>query len=468
MADKKFDVVVIGSGPGGYVCAIRAAQLGLKTAIVERENLGGICLNWGCIPTKALLKTAEMYTDMTKRAEDFGFSKVKAPDFDMKKLIGRSRDVAGKLSGGVQFLMKKNKIEVITGEGRFVEPGKLGLFDGDKQTDTIEAKDFVIATGARAREIPGVLEADGKNIWTYRHAMTPEKMPKSLLVIGAGAIGIEFASFYNAFGVDVTVVEAQDRVLPIEDAEISKVAAKEFKAHGMKLLTKASVKSLKSTKSGTEAVVEVNGKEETIKTEKTLIAIGVAGNVENLGLDKIGVEAERGQIKVDANYRTVAKGVWAIGDVIGAPWLAHVASHEGVLCAEAIAGKNPHAMDYGNIPGCTYCHPQVGSVGLTEEAAKAEGYDIKVGRYNYQANGKAIAIGEPTGLVKTIFDKKTGALLGAHIVGADATEMVTTFVLGRSMEVTEEDFMHACLPHPTLSEMIAESVLDSEGRALNA
>lgn len=468
MADKKFDVVVIGSGPGGYVCAIRAAQLGLKTAIVERENLGGICLNWGCIPTKALLKTAEMYTDMTKRAEDFGFSKVKAPEFDMKKLIGRSRDVAGKLSGGVQYLMKKNKIEVITGEGRFVEPGKLGLFDGDKQTDTIEAKDFVIATGARAREIPGVLEADGKNIWTYRHAMTPEKMPKSLLVIGAGAIGIEFASFYNAFGVDVTVVEAQDRVLPVEDAEISKIAAKEFKAHGMKLLTKSSVKSLKSTKSGTEAVVEVNGKEETIKTEKTLIAIGVAGNVENLGLENIGVETERGQVKVDANYRTVAKGVWAIGDVIGAPWLAHVASHEGVICAEAIAGKNPHAMDYGNIPGCTYCHPQVGSVGLTEDAAKAEGYDIKVGRYNYQANGKAIAIGEPTGLVKTIFDKKTGALLGAHIVGADATEMVSTFVLGRSMEVTEEDFMHACLPHPTLSEMIAESVLDSEGRALNA
>lgn len=468
MADKKFDVVVIGSGPGGYVCAIRAAQLGLKTAIVERENLGGICLNWGCIPTKALLKASEMYTDMTQRAEEFGFSKVKAPEIDVKKLIGRSRDVAGKLSGGVNFLMKKNKIEVITGEGRFVEPGKLGVFSGNKQVETIESANFVIATGARAREIPGVLEADGKNIWTYRHAMTPEKMPKSLLVIGAGAIGIEFASFYNAFGVEVTVVEAQDRVLPIEDAEISKIAAKSFKDQGMNLLTKASVKSLKATKDGTEAVIEVAGKEQTVKAEKTLIAIGVAGNVENLGLDKIGLTPERGQIKVDANYRTVAKGVWAIGDVIGAPWLAHVASHEGILCAEAMAGKNPHAMDYGNIPGCTYCHPQVGSVGLTEDAAKAKGYDVKVGRFNYQANGKAIAIGEAHGLVKTVFDKKTGALLGAHIVGADATEMVTTFVLGRSMEVTEEDFMHACLPHPTLSEMIAESVLDSEGRALNA
>lgn len=468
MAEKKFDVVVIGSGPGGYVCAIRAAQLGLKTAIVERENLGGICLNWGCIPTKALLKTAEMYTDMTKRAEEFGFSKVKAPEVDVKKVIGRSRDVAGKLSGGVQFLMKKNKIEVITGEGRFVAPGKLGVFDGKKQVETIEAENFVIATGARAREIPGVLEADGKNIWTYRHAMTPEKMPKSLLVIGAGAIGIEFASFYNAFGVEVTVVEAQDRVLPIEDAEISKLAAKAFKDHGMKLLTKASVKSLKSTASGTEAVVEVGGKEETIKAEKTLIAIGVAGNVENLGLEAVGITPERGTIKVDANYRTIAKGVWAIGDIIGAPWLAHVASHEGVICAEAIAGKNPHHMDYANIPGCTYCHPQVGSVGLTEEAAKEQGYDVKVGRYNYQANGKAIAIGEPSGLVKTVFDKKTGALLGAHIIGADATEMISTFVLGRSMEVTEEDFFRTCLPHPTLSEMMAESALDSEGRALNA
>lgn len=468
MTEKKFDVVVIGSGPGGYICAIRAAQLGLKTAIVERENLGGICLNWGCIPTKALLKASEMYADMTKHAADFGFTQTKTPAIDVKKLIGRSRDVAGKLSGGVQFLMKKNKIEVIKGDGRFLAQGKLGVFDGSKQIETLEAENFVIATGARAREIKGVLEADGQNIWTYRHAMTPEKMPKSLLVIGAGAIGIEFASFYNAFGVDVTVVETQDRVLPVEDAEISKLAAKAFKDQGMTLLTKASVKSLKATKDGTEAVVDVGGKTETIKAEKTLIAIGVAGNIENLGLENIGITPDRGQIKVDANYRTVAKGVWAIGDVIGAPWLAHVASHEGVICAEAMAGKNTHPMDYGNIPGCTYCHPQVASVGLTEAAAKQQGYDVKIGRFNYQANGKAIAIGEASGLVKTIFDRKTGALLGAHIIGADATEMISTFVLGRSMEVTEEDFFRTCLPHPTLSEMLGESALDAEGRALNA
>ncbi len=468
MADTKFDVVVIGSGPGGYICAIRAAQLGLKTAIVERESLGGICLNWGCIPTKALLRTSEMYRDMTEHAADFGFTKIQKPTFDMKKLIGRSRDVAGKLSAGVAYLMKKNKIEVITGEGKFIAPDELGIFKNGKKQQAIKADNFVVATGARAKEIKGVLEKDGKNIWTYREAMTPSAMPKSLLVIGAGAIGIEFASFYSAFGVEVTVVEAQDRILPVEDHEISKLAGKSFADRGVKLLTSSGVKTLKSTKTGVEATVEVNGKAQKIKAEKALIAIGVAGNVENLGLEEIGVRVERGQVVVDSNYRTGAKGIWAIGDIIGSPWLAHVASHEGVICAEAIAGKNPHKMDYGNIPGCTYCSPQVSSVGLTEEAAKQQGYELKIGRFNYQANGKALAIGEGTGLVKTIFDAKTGELLGAHIIGAEATEMISTFVLGRSLEVTEEDFFNTCLPHPTLSEMMGESVLDSVGRGLNS
>lgn len=466
--EKKFDTVIVGSGPGGYVCAIRAAQLGQKVAIVEREELGGICLNWGCIPTKALLKTSEMYLDMTQHAEDFGFTKVQKPDFDVKKLIGRSRNVAGKLAKGVEFLMKKNKIEVIKGEGRFKKQGELGVFDNKKQIHTIHAENFVIATGARAREVPGVMEADGKNIWTYRAAMVPEKMPKSLVVIGAGAIGIEFASFYRAFGVEVTVIEAQDRILPVEDKEISDLAAKAFTDRGVKLMTGASVQELKSTKTGISAKVKADGKTQTLKADKALIAIGVVGNTENLGLEDIGVKIERGDIQVDSNYRTGAGGVWAIGDVIGTPWLAHVASHEGIICAEAMAGKNPHKMDYGNIPACTYCHPQVASVGLTEAQAKGEGYDVRVGRFNYQANGKAIAIGEEYGLVKTVFDQKTGALLGAHIIGADATEMISTFVLGRSMEVTEEDFFNTCLPHPTLSEMMGESVLDSAERVLHA
>ena len=470
--EKKFDVVIIGSGPGGYVCAIRAAQLGKKVAIVERENLGGICLNWGCIPTKALLKTSEMYMDMTKKAADFGFTKVQTPEFDMKKLIGRSRDVAGKLAGGVEYLMKKNSIEVIKGEGRFTAQGELTVFDGKKEKHKVEADDFVIATGARAREIPGVLETDDKNIWTYRHAMTPEKMPTSIIIIGGGAIGIEFASFYAAFGVNVTVVEAQDRILPVEDEEISKLASKSFRDRGIELITSASVKELHSTKTGASAKIDKGGKEELRKAEKALIAIGVQGNTENLGLEDIGVKVERGEIQVDGHYRTGAGGVWAIGDVIGTPWLAHVASHEGIHCAEAIAGKNPDPMDYGNVPGCTYCYPQVASVGMTEaqakSQAKSEGGDIKVGRFNYQANGKAIAAGEDFGLVKTIFDSRTGALLGAHIIGADATEMISTFVLGRSVEVTEQDFINTCLPHPTLSEMMGESVLDSAERVLHA
>jgi dihydrolipoamide dehydrogenase len=464
---KTFDTVVIGGGPGGYVCAIRAAQLGQKVAVIERENLGGICLNWGCIPTKALLKTAEAYHLMTHGAESLGL-KAEKVSFDVEKLIGRSRNVAGKLSKGVGFLMKKNKVEVIEGAATFTAKNTLEVTKDGKVVDTVTAKNIVIATGARARTIPGVLEADGKNIWTYREAMVPTAMPASLLVIGAGAIGVEFASFYNAFGVKVTIVEAVDRLVPVEDADISKVVEKSFAKRGIEVLTNAKVLGLKSGAKGVAATLEVAGKKDERTFDKVLLAIGVTGNVEGLGLEKIGVKTDKGMVIVDDLYRTNVPGVWAIGDVAGAPWLAHVASHEGVICAEAIGGKNPHPMRYDNIPGCTYCTPQIGSVGMTEAQAKAKGHAVKVGRFNYQANGKALAIGEDEGLVKTVFDAKTGEFLGAHIVGAEATEMISTFVVARQMEATEEDFIHSCLPHPTLSEMIGESVLDSQGRVINA
>lgn len=467
MADKSFDVVVIGGGPGGYVCAIRAAQLGLKVAVVEREHLGGICLNWGCIPTKALLKASELYHNMTKGAEAFGI-KAEKVTVDPEKIIGRSRDIASKLSKGVGFLMKKNKIEVIDGQGTFADRNTLKVTKDGKDVATVTAKNFVLATGARAREIPGVLEADGKMVWTYKEAMTPKAFPKSLLVIGAGAIGIEFASFYAEFGTKVTVVEAQDRILPVEDAEISKRLEKSLTKRGIELKTNAKVLGLKTGKADVTASLELDGKKTDEKFERVLLAVGVTGNVENLGLEQMGVSIERGAVKVDKLYRTGVPGIWAIGDVIGAPWLAHVSSHEGVICAEAIAGKNPHVMDYSNVPGCTYCMPQVASVGLTEAAAKEQGHEVKVGRFDYQANGKALAIGEAEGLVKTVFDAKTGELLGAHIIGAEATEMITTFMVGRHLEATEESLAEACFPHPTLSEMLHESILDSDGRALNA
>lgn len=463
---KQYDVVVIGGGPGGYVAAIRASQLGLKVAVVEKENLGGICLNWGCIPTKALLKASEIYATIQKAA-DFGIE-TKPATVNVKKLIERSRDVAGGLNKGVGFLMKKNGVDVFMGHGKFKGVNALEVALSTGETESLLFKNAIIATGARAREIPGVLEADGKNVWTYRHAMTPEALPKSLLVIGSGAIGIEFANFYNTLGTDVHVVEALDRILPVEDAEVSKFAEKSFKKKGMKIDTSAKVLSLKSGKNEVEVLLELNGKTTSNKYEKVLLAIGVQGNVEGLGIDTIGLQHERGIISVNASYETSVKGIYAIGDIIGRQQLAHVASHEGVICAEAIAGKNPHAMNYENIPGCTYSTPQIGSVGLTEAKAKERGYNVKVGRFSYEANGKALASGEAEGFVKTVFDANTGELLGAHIIGAEATEMVTTFVLGKHMECTESDIIHACLPHPTLSEMIGESVLDSEGRALNA
>ncbi|MBI1362854.1 MAG: dihydrolipoyl dehydrogenase [Proteobacteria bacterium] len=467
MADKSFDVVVIGGGPGGYVCAIRAAQLGQKVAVVEREHLGGICLNWGCIPTKALLKASELHHAMTGGAEAFGL-KAEKVSVDPEKIIGRSRDVAGKLSKGVGFLMKKNKIEVIEGHATFTGRDSIKVTKDGKDVATVSAKNFVVATGARAREIPGVLEADGKLVWTYREAMTPKTFPKSMLVIGAGAIGIEFATFYAEFGTKVTVVEAQNRILPVEDEEISKRLEKTLAKRGLDIKTQAKVLGLKHGKNDVTVTLEVDGKQVEQTVERVLLAIGVTGNVENLGLESIGVAVERGAIKVDGLYRTGVPGIWAIGDVVGAPWLAHVASHEGVICAEAIAGKNPHAMDYGNVPGCTYCMPQVASVGLTEKAAIEKGHTVKVGRYDYQANGKALAIGEPDGMVKTVFDAKTGELLGAHIIGAEATEMISTFLVARHLEATEESLAEACFPHPTLSEMMHESVLDSDKRALNA
>lgn len=461
---QNFDTVVIGGGPGGYVAAIRAAQLGQKVAVIEREHLGGVCLNWGCIPTKALLKASEMYHNFSKAAE-FGIIHNGAT-VDIKKLIKRSRDVAGGLNKGVGFLMKKNKITVIEGEASFKNPTTLTV--KGKKSEEVTFKNAIIATGARAKQIPGILESDGKNIWTYKEAMSPDAQPKSLLVIGSGAIGVEFASFYNAIGTKVTLVETLSRIVPAEDEEVSAMAEKALAKEGIEIITGALAGNLDSGKKGVSAIIKKDGKEDKRKFDKVLLAIGVQGNVEGLGLEGIGVKVEQGAVKVDEFYRTGVPGIYAIGDVAGAPWLAHVASHEGVIAAEFIAGETPHPMDYGNIPGCTYCTPQIGSVGMTEAQAKDAGHNIKVGRFNYQANGKALATGEAEGMVKTIFDQNTGELLGAHIIGAEATEMVTTFVLGKHMEATEEDFIHACLPHPTLSEMIGESVLDSEGRTLNA
>lgn len=458
----RFDVVVVGAGPGGYVAAIRAAQLGLKVAIVERDALGGVCLNWGCIPTKALLKAAELKRAVAHAAE-FGL-KVTDEGLDFGRIIQRSREVADKLSKGVAFLMKKNKIEVLKGTAVFTNATTLKV-DGKE----VAFGHAIIATGARAKQIAGVLEADGTHIWTAREAMVPAELPASLLIVGGGAIGVEFASFYNALGTQVTLVEAQERIVPAEDEEISKLLRKELEAQGMRIETSAKLEGLKAGKGKVSAIL--NGKGEVF--DRAILAIGVVGNVEGLGLEAAKVVVDKGAIKVNAMYQTSVPTVYAIGDVIGAPWLAHVASHEGVIAAEHIAHvvkktAKPHGMDYGNIPGCTYCTPQVASTGMSEAAAKTKGRQVKVGRYNYQANGKAQALGEPNGLVKTIFDAKTGELLGAHIIGAEATEMIATFVLGKHVEAVEEDFFHACLPHPTLSEMIMESVLDSEGRALNA
>lgn len=466
MTSQSFDVVVVGGGPGGYVAAIRAAQLGLKTAVIEREHLGGICLNWGCIPTKALLRSSEIYHTL-QNLDAYGLSADNI-SFDLAKVVKRSRGVAGQLSRGIAGLMKKNKITVLDGQGKLAGLGKLTVEKDGKKVADVEAKHIILATGARARELPH-LKADGKLVWTYKHAMTPEKMPKSLLVIGSGAIGIEFASFYNDMGAEVTVVEMLDRVLPVEDAEISDFAAKSFKKQGMKLLTSASVSKLeKGADSVTCTIDGKDGKSEKITVDRVILAIGITGNVEGIGLEQVGVQVEKGHVVTDQWGATSAKGIYAIGDLTGAPWLAHKASHEGVICVEKIAGvKDVHPLDKGNIPGCTYCRPQVASVGMTEAAAKAKGHELKVGRFPYVGNGKAIALGEPEGLIKTIFDAKTGELLGAHLIGAEVTELIQGYTIARTLETTEAELMHTVFPHPTLSEMMHESVLDAYGRVIH-
>jgi dihydrolipoamide dehydrogenase len=464
MAAREFDVVVIGAGPGGYVAAIRASQLGLKTAIIEREHMGGICLNWGCIPTKAMLRSSEVF-HLMHRAKEFGL-KAEGIDYDIDAVVKRSRGVAKQLSSGVAHLMKKNKIDVVMGEATMPAKGKV-LVKTEKGTEELAAKNIILATGARARELPG-LEADGDLVWTYKHALSPPHMPKKLLVIGSGAIGIEFASFYNTLGADTTVVEVMDRILPVEDAEISGFAKKSFAKQGMKIMEKATVKQLDRGKGKVTAHIEIGGKVEKQEFDTVISAVGIVGNVEGLGLEALGVKVDRTHVVTDAFCRTDVEGLFAIGDIAGAPWLAHKASHEGVMVAELIAGKNNvHPVKPESIAGCTYCHPQVASVGYSEAKAKELGYDIKVGRFPFIGNGKAIALGEQEGLVKTIFDAKTGELLGAHMVGAEVTEMIQGYVVGRTLETTEEDLMNTVFPHPTISEAMHESVLDAYDRVIH-
>ncbi len=461
---QTFDVVVIGAGPGGYVAAIRAAQLGQKVAIIEREHLGGICLNWGCIPTKALLRSAEVF-HLMHRAKEFGL-KVEGASFDLDAVVARSRGVAKQLSSGIGHLMKKNKVTVFMGAATLPKQGVVAV-KTDKGSEELTAKAIILATGARARELPG-LEADGDLVWTYKHALQPKRMPKRLLVIGSGAIGIEFASFFHTLGADTTVVEVMDRILPVEDAEISAFAKKSFVKQGMKIMEKAAVKKLdRKPGVGVTAHIEVNGKIETQDFDTVISAVGIVGNVENLGLEALGVKIDRTHVVTDEYCRTGVPGLYAIGDIAGAPWLAHKASHEGVMVAELIAGGHPHPIKPNSIAGCTYCHPQVASVGLTEQKAKDAGYQIKVGRFPFIGNGKAIALGESEGMIKTVFDAKTGELLGAHMVGAEVTELIQGYVVGRSLETTEEDLMNTVFPHPTLSEMMHEAVLDAYGRALH-
>ncbi|MBK1866532.1 dihydrolipoyl dehydrogenase [Aestuariivirga sp. YIM B02566] len=478
MADTEFDIIIIGSGPGGYVTAIRAAQLGFKTAIVEREHLGGICLNWGCIPTKALLRSAEIYHYM-QHAKDYGLSADNV-GFDAKAVVQRSRAVSGRLNMGVGGLLKKNKVQVIWGEAKLGKAGEVIVANTTKApmqpqhtpprgtigAGTYKAKHVIIATGARPRVLPG-LEPDGKLVWTYFEAMVPPEMPKSLLVVGSGAIGIEFASFYQAMGVDVTVVEIVDQIMPVEDAEIAKIAQKQLEKRGLKIKTGAKVTALKKSDNAVTATIEQGGAKSDLTVDRVISAVGVVGNIENLGLEALGVKTEKGCIVIDGYGRTNVPGLYAIGDVAGPPMLAHKAEHEGVICVEKIKGLDAHPMDKNKIPGCTYCHPQVASVGLTEAKAKAAGHEVKIGRFPFLANGKAIALGEDQGLIKTIFDAKTGQLLGAHMVGAEVTELIQGFVIAMSLETTEEELIHSVFPHPTLSEMMHESVLDAYGRVIH-
>ena len=465
MADTSFDIVILGGGPGGYVAAIRAAQLGMKTAVVEREHMGGICLNWGCIPTKALLRTSEVY-GLIKHADSFGLS-VKDVSFDVKKIVERSRKVANQLSNGVSGLMKKNKITVFDGTAKLAGSGKVAVALKDKTNTTLTYKNLIIATGARARQLPG-LETDGKLIWSYKEAMVPPEFPKSLLVIGSGAIGIEFASFYRTMGAEVTVCEVLPRILPVEDEDVSAFAKRAFEKQGMKILTSATVSNLKKGANNVTATITVGGKSQEITVERVISAVGIVGNVENLGLEGTKVKVEKTHIVIDQWGFTGEPNVYAIGDVAGPPWLAHKAMHEGVLVVEKIAGvKGVHPMKTENIPGCTYCQPQVASIGLTEAAAKAKGLQIKVGKFPFIGNGKAIALGEAEGFVKTIFDAKTGELLGAHMIGAEVTELIQGYSIAKTLETTEAELMATVFPHPTLSEMMHESVLAAYGRTLH-
>jgi dihydrolipoamide dehydrogenase len=472
MADTSFDIIVIGSGPGGYVTAIRAAQLGFKTAIIERDFLGGICSNWGCIPTKALLRSAEIFHYM-QHAKDYGLSAEKV-SFDPAAVIKRSRGVAGRMNSGVAFLMKKNKVPVIWGEAVIDAPGKITVKaskteapKGSLGPGSYQAKHIIVATGARPRVLPGI-EPDKKLVWTYFEAMNPDKMPKSLLVVGSGAIGVEFASFYRTMGAEVTIVEVLPQILPVEDAEIAAFARKQFEKQGIKIITGAKVTKLdKKGDSVTATIDDGKGGTQQMTVDRVISAVGVVGNVENLGLEKLGVKTDRGTIVIDGYCKTNVPGIYAIGDVAGPPMLAHKAEHEGVICVEAIKGMKPHAMDKNLIPGCTYCHPQVASVGLTEARAKEEKREVRVGKFPFVGNGKAIALGEDQGLVKVIFDKKTGALLGAHMVGAEVTELIQGYVVAMNLETTEEELMHTIFPHPTISETMKEAVLDAYGRVLN-
>jgi dihydrolipoamide dehydrogenase len=463
MATRTFDMIVIGAGPGGYVAAIRGAQLGKKVVIVEREHLGGICLNWGCIPTKALLRSAEVF-HLMHRAKEFGLS-VQGASFDFDAIIKRSRGVAKQLSSGIGHLMKKNKIEVVMGTAVLAGKGRVKVTT-DKGEEELQAPAIVLATGARSRSLPG-LEPDGDLVWNYKNALQPPRMPKELLVIGSGAIGIEFASFFNTLGAKTTVVEVMDRILPVEDAEISAFAKKQFVKQGMTILEKATVKQLDRGQGKVTAHIEAGGKTETRDFDTVISAVGIVGNVEDLGLEALGVKVERTHVVTDEFCRTSVEGLYAIGDVAGAPWLAHKASHEGVMVAEMIAGQHVHPIKPGAIAGCTYCHPQVASVGYTEARAKEVGHEVRVGRFPFIGNGKAIALGEPEGFVKTVFDAKTGELLGAHMVGAEVTELIQGYIVGRTLETTEAELMETVFPHPTLSEMMHESVLDAYGRALH-
>ena len=478
MADT-YDVIIIGAGTGGYVAAIRAAQLGMKAAVVDREHLGGICLNWGCIPTKALLRSAEIFHYMS-HAGDYGLS-AQGVSFDIGAVVKRSRGVSGRLNGGVGMLLKKNKVDVIWGEGTIAKAGEVTVKPATKSVEgppvpapkgalgpgSYKAKHVIVATGARPRALPGI-EPDKKLIWTYFEAMVPKEMPKSLLVMGSGAIGIEFASFYRTMGAEVTVVEVMPQILPVEDAEIAAMARKRFEKQGIKILTSAKVAKLEKGANDVTATIETEKGSQQITADKLISAVGVVGNVEGLGLEGLGVKLERGLVATDGLGRTNVPGIWAIGDVAGPPMLAHKAEHEGVICVETIAGKHTHPMDKGMIPGCTYCHPQIASVGLTEAKAKEQGIAVKVGRFPFAGNGKAIALGEPDGMVKTIFDAKTGKLLGAHMIGAEVTELIQGYVVAMNLETTEEELMHTVFPHPTLSEMMHESVLDAYGRVIHS